>query len=83
MRFELKIEHQALIDRNKIESRKFYYFIKRFLDISLSTLGLLVLSPVMGVIAYKIKKEDGGPIFYKQTRIGKNGRKFKMADCNK
>lgn len=78
MRFELKIEHQASIDQNEIESRKFYHFIKRFLDILLSTLGLLGLSPVMGVIAYKIKKEDGGPIFYKQTRIGKNGRKFKM-----
>ena len=64
MRFELKIEHQASIDQNKIESRKFYHFIKRFLDILLSTLGLLGLSPVMGVIAYKIKKEDGGPIFY-------------------
>lgn len=37
-----------------------------------------MLSPLMVVIAYKIKKEDGGPVIYKQTRIGKNGRQFKM-----
>ena len=31
-------------------------------------------SPAMGIIAYRIKKEDGGPVFYKQVRVGKNGR---------
>lgn len=32
----------------------------------------------MLIIAYKIKKEDGGPVFYKQIRVGKNGCHFKM-----
>ena len=44
----------------------------------LSTLGLIGLSPVMGIVAYEIKREDGGPVFYKQVRVGKNGKKFKM-----
>ncbi|MEE6695350.1 sugar transferase, partial [Pediococcus acidilactici] len=44
----------------------------------MSLLGLIVLSPSMAVIAYKIKKEDGGPIFYKQVRVGKGCRHFEM-----
>ena len=71
-------EKHNLISQEKIESRKIYYFIKRFFDVSMSTIGLVGLSPVMAVIAYKIKHEDGGPIIYKQIRIGKNGKKFEM-----
>ena len=71
-------EKQILINREEIESRKGYHFAKRFLDIVLSAIGLIVFSPLMVVIAYKIKKEDGGPILYKQVRIGKNGHSFKM-----
>ncbi|MFR0537505.1 sugar transferase [Limosilactobacillus reuteri subsp. suis] len=66
------------INREQIESRNVYHFTKRVLDVVLSMLGLIILSPVMIVIAYKIKSEDGGPILYKQVRIGKNGCKFKM-----
>lgn len=66
------------ISHKKIESRKGYHFVKRLFDIILSTIGLIVLSPVMGIIAYKIKKEDGGPAFYKQVRVGKNGHQFRM-----
>lgn len=66
------------INREQIESRNVYHFTKRVLDVVLSMLGLIILSPVMIIIAYKIKSEDGGPILYKQVRIGKNGCKFKM-----
>ena len=72
------IEQQKLIDQKQVESRKVYHLTKRFLDIVLSTLGLIGLSPVMGIVAYKIKREDGGPVFYKQVRVGKNGKKLKM-----
>ncbi|MHA2950975.1 sugar transferase [Limosilactobacillus reuteri] len=71
-------EEQILINYREIESRKGYHIVKRIFDIVLSAIGLVVLSPVMVVIAYKIKKEDGGPVFYKQERIGKNGSRFKM-----
>lgn len=71
-------EERILLNHKKIESRKGYHFIKRILDLSLSTMGLIVLSPLMAIIAYEIKKEDGGPVFYKQVRIGKNGRHFEM-----
>lgn len=71
-------EEQILIDHKKIESRKGYHFMKRILDIILSSVGLLIFSPVMAIVAYKIKNEDGGPVIYKQVRVGKNGRRFKM-----
>lgn len=71
-------EERILINHKKIESRKGYHFIKRTFDILLSAIGLIVLSPLMAVIAYKIKKEDGGPVLYKQVRVGKNGGHFKM-----
>lgn len=71
-------ERQILIDHKRIESRKVYHFTKRVFDVLMSLLGLIVLSPAMAVIAYEIKKEDGGPVFYKQVRVGKDGRHFKM-----
>lgn len=72
------VEERIQINPSKIESRKGYHFVKRLFDIILSTIGLIVLSPIMGIIAYRIKKEDGGPVFYKQVRVGKNGHQFRM-----
>lgn len=74
----MMIEERILINHQKIESRRSYHFIKRLLDITLSVSGLIILSPLMLIIAYKITNEDGGPIFYQQIRVGKNGRHFKM-----
>lgn len=74
----MMVKNSILIDHKKIESRKYYHFFKRLFDILLSASGVIVLSPLMVLIAYKIRREDGGPIFYKQTRIGKNGEHFEM-----
>ncbi|MGN1282530.1 MAG: sugar transferase [Limosilactobacillus sp.] len=71
-------EERILIDHQKIKSRRGYHFIKRFFDVVLSVGGLIILSPMMAVIAYKIKTEDGGPVFYKQVRVGMDGRHFEM-----
>ena len=51
---------------------------KRLLDIVLSAIALMMLSPVFLLIAICIKLEDGGPVFFSQTRVGKYGRHFKM-----
>src|SRR3954471_20865213 len=51
---------------------------KRALDIVGSGLALLALSPVFATVALLIKLEDGGPIIFRQVRVGKNGRQFKM-----
>lgn len=71
-------EQRILINPQKVKSRKGYHFVKRTSDIVLSSVGLICLSPLMAVIAYKIKKEDRGPVFYKQVRVGKDGRQFEM-----
>jgi len=49
---------------------------KRIFDISLSGLGLIISSPLWAAIALAIKIEDGGPIFYGQTRVGKDNKEF-------
>ncbi len=45
-------------------------FIKRLLDIVLSGLGIVVLSPMLLIIALLIKLEDRGPVFFTQKRVG-------------
>jgi lipopolysaccharide/colanic/teichoic acid biosynthesis glycosyltransferase len=50
--------------------------VKRVLDVALSGLGLLVSSPFWAVFAAAIKLEDGGPVFFRQERVGRNGRIF-------
>lgn len=72
------VERQILINQKQVESRKIYHFSKRLFDVVMSTFGLIVLSPVMLLIACKIKQEDGSPIIYKQVRVGKNGKHFEM-----
>lgn len=72
------VKRQILINKRQVESRKVYHSIKRIIDLIISILALILLTPIMAIIAYKIKKEDGGPIFYSQIRVGKNGKKFKM-----
>lgn len=52
--------------------------IKRGIDIVLSTLALILLSPVYLFTAIGVKMSSKGPIFYSQERVGKNGRSFKM-----
>ena len=52
--------------------------IKRAIDILVSLLGLVILSPVMAVTAIAIKCNDGGPVLYKQKRLTKNGETFEI-----
>ena len=51
--------------------------IKRLFDITLSGIGLFLSAPVWWAIALAIKIEDGGPIFFPQDRVGRNGSVFK------
>lgn len=51
---------------------------KRAMDIVLCSLAMIVAAPVMLVIAVAIKLEDGGPVFFKQERLTRNGREFEI-----
>jgi exopolysaccharide biosynthesis polyprenyl glycosylphosphotransferase len=54
------------------------YAGKRILDMLISGLMLLVASPLMIATAIAIKLDDGGPVFYRQSRVGLEGRTFHM-----
>ena len=55
-----------------------YEFFKRVFDVVLSTLALIVLRPVFLAVAIAIKLEDGGKVFFKQTRLTKGAKEFGM-----
>ena len=52
--------------------------VKRAVDISVSSLGLVILSPVFLVVAVLIKLTSRGPVFYRQERMGIDGHRFSM-----
>lgn len=62
------------------ESKKTIYteFIKRFLDVVLSIVAMVCLSPVLLVIAVLVKLKLGSPVLFKQERAGKNEELFMM-----
>ena len=51
---------------------------KRCMDIVLSAIALLITSPAFLAVAISIKLEDGGPVFYRQKRLTRNGREFEI-----
>ena len=51
-------------------------FVKTLFDFTLTAVGTVAISPLLAYIAYRIKKEDPGPIFFAHTRIGKDGKPF-------
>ena len=51
---------------------------KRFFDIFAATIGLIVLSPVIAVVAYLIHKRLGSPVLFRQVRPGLGGKPFEM-----
>jgi exopolysaccharide biosynthesis polyprenyl glycosylphosphotransferase len=52
--------------------------IKALFDRTAATLALFLLSPVFLAIALAIKAEDGGPVFFRQVRVGRRGQRFKV-----
>lgn len=71
-------DHRIYVDKKRIEKRKIYYFLKRIFDILLSTVGLIISSVIFLLVTIAIKREDNGPVIYKQRRIGKDGKEFNM-----
>jgi exopolysaccharide biosynthesis polyprenyl glycosylphosphotransferase len=53
-------------------------WLKRAIDLLLVGCGLVLISPIMALIALAIKLDSPGAIFYRQTRVGKDGRQFSM-----
>lgn len=68
------MENKVIVGENN--KSIIYNKIKRIVDIILSSLGLIVLSPILLITAILIKLESKGPIIFKQKRAGKNSNPF-------
>lgn len=58
--------------------KKKYYYVKKILDFIFALLGLIVLSPIILILSVAIKLDSKGPVIFKQTRTGKNGKTFML-----
>ena len=72
---EKNIEKRGVfLKENKSISKRVYIVVKRFLDIFLSLIGLIILSPIFLIIAIIIKLDSKGPVFFVHSRIGEKGK---------
>ena len=66
------------IDPVALPDRRGYLLVKRAADVMLSLTALAVLAVPMAVIALAVKLDSPGPVFYRQERLGKNGKPFQL-----
>ncbi|MGE4435392.1 sugar transferase [Achromobacter sp.] len=52
--------------------------MKRLFDLTCATISLLVCAPVFALIALAVKLDSPGPVFFRQVRVGRNGRPFRI-----
>jgi Undecaprenyl-phosphate glucose phosphotransferase len=65
-----------IINIHDVPLRGFNSVLKRAIDVGLSAAGLLVLAPVLGVLAALVRASSPGPAFFRQERMGLDGRSF-------
>ena len=70
---------EKIIDFDKLmKKKKPALFFKRIFDITVSFIGIIFLLLPFAVIAILIKATSEGPVFFRQTRVGKNGKEFRI-----
>ena len=74
--YPIHMFHLPMLKVGRYHPQPEYLFIKRLLDIVISAVALVVLSPIFLVTAIDIKVTDHGPVFYKQIRLTKDGKEF-------
>ena len=72
------IESAQELVRVKVRENKAYDFFKRLFDILISAIGMILLSPIFLIASIAVVAEDGGAPIFTQTRVGKDGKEFKM-----
>ena len=86
---ESKIDLTGLVDTDRIvkvetidpvalPDRRGYLLVKRVADVMLSLVALAVLAIPMALLALAVKLDSPGPVFYRQERLGKNGKPFQL-----
>jgi exopolysaccharide biosynthesis polyprenyl glycosylphosphotransferase len=72
-------EHSRVSREGRLVSGELYRrFVKRPADVLASLLGLVILSPVFLALSILVKLDSRGPVFFKQMRVGKDGREFEF-----
>ena len=66
----------VLSSTEKIPAKKAGQFNKNIFDYGLSLVLMPIILPLIGAIAFFVKKDSPGPIFFRQSRVGKNGKLF-------
>src|SRR5690554_1181168 len=61
-----------------VNMRSINLVLKRLMDIFGSLIGIILLLPVLIIVALAIKIDSKGPVFFRQERLGKNGKVFKI-----
>ena len=64
--------------QQQIDSKPFYDLFKRLIDFSIAFIGISITFPIWLIIGLVIKVNSSGPIFFTQSRIGLNGKPFKI-----
>ena len=70
------LAHEPLLYVEAPSLARMQLLSKRITDVVLASTALVVLSPILALIALLIKLDDGGPVFFTQTRVGRSGRLF-------
>lgn len=81
--YQEEIAKKFLVETEKKKEHKkiymvIYHFLKRCFDIIASLCAMIVLLPLFGITCLLIKNDSKGPILFKQMRIGKDGKLFKL-----
>jgi lipopolysaccharide/colanic/teichoic acid biosynthesis glycosyltransferase len=70
--------YDVAVSRPAAERKPGYEAVKRATDVAVAAAGLAVTAPLTAVAAWRIKREDHGPVFYRGTRVGRHGVPFPM-----
>ncbi len=70
------INDSWFLENIDLKAKKPYLFLKRFIDLILSSVALIVTAPVCALIAMIISFESKGPVIFKQVRLGRAGKLF-------
>jgi lipopolysaccharide/colanic/teichoic acid biosynthesis glycosyltransferase len=78
-KFAIESDQEHLLNIDTIlQQKRLQLILKRIFDIVVSFVGLAILSPLFLILAIAIARDSKGPVFFKQTRVGRNGVPFKI-----
>ena len=72
----LPLAHEPFFYVEPVSLARWQLVLKRVLDLAIAGVALVAAAPVIAVAALAIKLEDGGPVFFRQVRVGRDGQRF-------